>query len=153
VDDVGPHDEATQRETGAQIEMVTHAQRMHHDAGGVPFPCERPIRIRRQLDHVAAGRELPQEAEDLYLSPAPPALGIDVQDPHVPGASSAFAARRSRPSITQAASATSLSPNVYCVRPPTMKPTIAAQGPRSASRRAGSRAIVRAAQPRPSATA
>src|SRR5205814_9109491 len=89
------------------------------------------------------------QRHDLDLAPTPAPLGIDVQDAHGYGSLS----RISTASAVHIAIATSLSPKLYWVMPPTRKPTMPAQAPAAVARTVASGASAIAVHPRRSATA
>src|SRR5262249_29561136 len=142
--------ETPQAEARAHVEMVRDRQRHERDAPTCRRRAEKAPRVDRQQRGVPAGGQLAYERQDLDLTAAPPALGADVQDVHRPR--SAMPRMRSA-SANHIAMATSPSPNVYCVTPPTRKPIRAAHAPAAVAHASPSRAAWIALQPQRSALA
>src|SRR5207244_178936 len=112
----------------AHVEVVRDAERDDARARRGGGARQRPLRVRRDGRGMAARGEHADEGQNLDLAASPGALRVDVQHAHHPSSPS----RARMASATHMAIATSASPKVYCVSPPTSKPNTPAQAPAAA---------------------
>src|SRR5581483_2188471 len=139
-------DETAEPERGAHVGGVGHPERHDRHATLRSRAREHARWVRRDRRRDVAGRELADERQHLDLAPAPRALRIDVQDPE----RHASRHRIRTASASHIAIATSLSPKLYWVAPPTRNPTTPHHAP-AAAHAAGPRARRTASQPARSA--
>src|SRR5439155_22425939 len=146
---LGVADRTPEPQRRTHVEMVRDPQGHDRHAAGRRRPRERRAGMRGEPRRVAAAPELAEERHHLRLATAPGPLGVDVQHAHGYGSRS----RIRTASATHMAIATSLSPKLYWVTPPTRKPTSPAHAPAAVARVAASGASAMAAQPQRSAVA